>query len=137
MEYEGYENTAQLEYDGNLSREVYDEMVSLYKGITDGNNDDEINRMLLIPVDLWCSCDGSYYNIEDGQKDTLRYIDKAESILKSHNIPLPDISLLSGITPENTDPERSKFGHYDVWRTDCAEWGFGVDSEYLSIILNK
>ena len=134
LEFNTYE-AANAEWYGKLPRKDYDELVALYKGITTGAHDDEINRVFLIPNELWKNCDGSYYDIETGRVSTLRYIDKIEEILISHDILLPDITLLSAYTVDHADPDVKHFGYYDVNRTDHYEWGFGKSGAPLSLII--
>lgn len=134
LEFDTYE-AANAEWYGKLDRKDYDELVALYKGITTGAEDDEINQVFLIPNKLWKECDGCYYDIERGRVNTLKYIGKIEEILMSHDIPLPDVSLLNDYTISPADPEVKHFGYYDRSRTDHNEWGFGKSGAPLSIIL--
>lgn len=135
LEYESYEGY--LNDDGHtMTEDEYKEFLALYNGITTGCESDEICIVLDIPRNLWTGCDGDYYDIEKGKVTAIECIDWIELILKKHSIPLPDESLLSELTAENTDPDKSKFYYYDVNRTDNDQWGFGVNTEYLSVILN-
>lgn len=89
------------------------------------------------PIDLWRCCDGEYYDLDAGEEQTMASIVFIEGVLRRHGIEPPDASLVAVFTPENADPERSHFGMYDFARTGCDRWGFGIDAERLSIILNR
>ena len=104
-----------------ISQEEFDRAVALYNGFS-ANDIDEINKVFDIPLTMCNYCDGIDFDIEEGREITLDSIASMEGILQTHSIPLPDISLLSDLTPQNAKG---------------CEWGFGVDTGYLSIILNQ
>ena len=51
MEFDTYEETNSRCFDGKLSRELYEKLIRLYDGITDGKSDDEINQVLFTTVE--------------------------------------------------------------------------------------
>lgn len=109
-----------------ITREEYEQAVSLYSAVTDGNPQDEICRALMIPLQMVNDCDGRDYNDETGKKITLFAINEIESILHVHKIPLPDASLVAEYVPMKDEDGELDF------------WGFGtLGTEKLSLILNK
>lgn len=117
LEYDNYEDANRLAFDDMLSREDYAELIRLYDGITDGNPDDEINRVLRLPVDFANECEGT--NFDEADKPTLEIPEKMLEILRSHGIESPYIDNVADMTVEQKNG-----------------WGDLMDSEYLSVILN-
>ena len=122
-----------------LTREEYDSLVKLYSDITDGNPDDEI----CIVFDILCSmvnyCDGHDFHVDDGEVITMDAINAIESILKRHDITLPDASLVAEYSPANVDYtikwwykiDPNHFPRHDRWGMPT------LGTEKLSLILNK
>ncbi len=117
LEYDNYEETNQLAFDDMLSREDYAELVQLFNGITDGNSEDEINRVLRLPVYFANVCEGA--NFPDADAPTLVIIEKMREILESNGIEPPSVDNVTDMTSDQKNG-----------------WGDFVDSEYLSVILN-
>ena len=107
-------------YSPLITQEEFDRVVALYHGLST-NDIDDINEVFSIPLTMCNYCDGADFDIEEGREITMDSIVSIERILQTHSIPLPNISLLSDLTPQNAKG---------------CEWGFGVDTGYLSIILN-
>lgn len=117
LEFDNYRETNEREFDGELLKEDYLELVSLYKGITDGSGDAEIDEVLMLPVDFNNECEGTDFRYAD--ESTLAILERAQDILKKHNIELPDIEKIINF----------KMDHR-------GGWGELVESEHLSIVLN-
>ncbi len=127
LELDGYENTNELAYDRKLKREDYDEITALFKGITNGDDTDELCQVLKIPSDFGCICEGT--SVKGAEPLAAELIEEIETILKKHNIPYPDKSLLKRFEYERGKP---------VGRDEKEPgWGDFENTEYLSIILNK
>lgn len=104
----------------SISEEEFAIVKSLYNGITDGiedNPNDELNYMLNKPYEMAMVYEGTV--TVDG-KETFEIIEKAEKVLISNNIPIPDYTkvLFFLLLKKNG-------------------WGNFFDETYLSIILNK
>ncbi|MBR3142629.1 MAG: hypothetical protein IKF09_05670 [Clostridiales bacterium] len=127
LEFDSYEETKSRAFDGNLDKTDYDAMVSLFSGITDGDSDDEINRVLYAPVDFNGYCEGT------GVSWAMPYVDETikelEEILISRNIPLPDKTKLD------------HFRYDDARKPGPLEkdprWGEFEETESFSIILKN
>ncbi len=111
-----------------VSLEDYEQLIALYRGITDGRKGDELTRVLNLPIELCNWCDGRDYSDKIGESETLDSIDEIEQILKAHQIALPDASLVSAFQIR----EDVRFRDHRIDR-----WGMCVKSDHLSIILNK
>ncbi|WP_296585461.1 hypothetical protein [Ruminococcus sp.] len=126
LEFEGYEKTNELVYDGNLKIEDYDEITALFKDITYGDGDDEFCHVLKIPIDFGCICEGTSF--KGAEPLVAELIEEIENILKKHDISYPDKALLKSFEYERDKP------------IECYEkepgWGDFENTEYLSIILN-
>ncbi|SEL29834.1 hypothetical protein [Ruminococcus albus] len=126
LEFEGYEKTNELVYDGNLKIEDYDEITALFKDITNGDGDDEFCHVLKIPIDFGCICEGTSFKCAEPL--VVELIVEIENILKKHDIRYPDKALLKSFENERDKP------------IECYEkepgWGDFENTEYLSIILN-
>ena len=123
-----------------ITREEYEQAAALYAGLTDGKPEDEICHVLRIPFDMFNACDGHDYDNEAAEEITISAINEIESILKEHDISLPDLSLVAEYSPENVD--------YTIkwWYKDYGpdffphndRWGMPTrGTEKLSMILNK
>ena len=77
MEFKTYEETNRRCFDGKLSKELYDAMIKLYDGITDGNSEDEINQVLFTTVEWNSICEDSSFSAAD--MPTLNYLEWMES----------------------------------------------------------
>ena len=109
-----------------ITREEYEQAAALYAGLTDGKPEDEICHVLRIPFDMFNACDGHDYNNEAAEEITISAIGEIEGILKVHDIPLPDLSLVAEYVPKwDGDGEL-----FDRWGMPT------LGTEKLSIILN-
>lgn len=114
FEYNGYNEDLAESY----SEETYNQLLLLYDGITDGNEDDasdEVNYMINLPYEMAMVYEGT--TIGDGT-ESFEIIQNAESILEKHGIPLPDYHkvLFSSVQELNG-------------------WGNDFDGSKLSVIL--
>lgn len=116
LEFDTYQETNIRSFDGKLSEEDYLMLKRLYNGITNGNVDDEINLVLMLPIDFNNACECS--NFSDANEPTLMIIDKMQQFLSLHNISFPDIYKVQHMTVDEKNG-----------------WGNFVDSKYLSIII--
>ena len=126
MEFKWFDETNEWSYDGKLKKEDYDEIVKCFSGITKGNAEDEICKVLMIPFDFGSICEGTC--ISGAEPYVQELIKDIERILSKHNIPLPEKSKLKPFI-YNRGKKR---------RIDEKEdgWGEVCNTEYLSIILN-
>lgn len=123
LEFDIYEETNTRAYDGNLKKEDYDEITVCFKGITNGNADDEICEVFMIPSDFGSLCEYSSFSYVDS--GTLDFLKQMRIILEKHHIAFPDMSFMDNFRfDRNHSNEREK-------------WGKRVNTEYLSIILNS
>ncbi len=127
MEFDTYEETKEREYEGNLEKDDYEEMTALFRGITDGKGNDELCEVLMFPIDFGCICEGTC--ISGAEPYVAELIEEIETILKKHNISLPDKSVLQHFVYERGKPV--------AWGEKAPGWGEFENTEYLSIILNK
>lgn len=125
LEFPTYEETNKRAYDGELDKSDYEAIVACYKGITNGNSNDEINRVIHVPIEMGNECEGSDFSWAEPRVQ--EWIDELEKILISHDIEIPSKEYLTLFrydrnpkTPPDENPHR---------------WGDFVDTEYLSIIL--
>ena len=114
FEFEGYEKTNAGNYNGTLSEKDYQELTTLFAGLTTGNAKDEINQLLMLPIEFCNTCDGA--SLDYAFQETISVFRDMQQLLSKHDIPLPDMS---------------KIKHMSAW----DGWGSFVDSKYLSIIL--
>ena len=112
-----YRETNEKEFDGELLKEDYLELVSLYKGITDGLGDAEIDEVLMLPIDFNNECECTDFRYAD--EPTLAIMERAQNILKKHNIGPPNIEEIINLRMDYR-----------------GGWDELVNSEQLSIILN-
>lgn len=118
MEFDTYEETNSRCFDGKLSRELYEKLIRLYDGITDGKSDDEINQVLFTMVEWGTVCEGVGFSAAD--EPTINYLSWIESVLKKHSIELPNKELVSDMTKDQKNG-----------------WGDFCNCRYLSIILDE
>ena len=116
FEFDTYIETNEREFDGELSEEDYYTFVNLYEGITDGNSQDEINKLLMLPVDFNNECECTDFSYAD--TPTLNIISKAQSILYENGIEIPS---------------KEKIEKFSV--DEKGGWGDFFDSRYLSVLL--
>lgn len=114
FEFESYEKTNTVNYNGALSEKDYQELTTLFTGLTTGSAEDEINQLLMLPIEFSNICEGA--SLSWASQETMDVLRDMQQLLSKHNIPFPDIS---------------KIKHMSAW----DGWGGFVDSEYLSIIL--
>lgn len=125
----GYEELNSMVFDKQLSMTDYTLIRGLYEGISRGDPKEEINQMVGLPEQLIYQANLKMYHFAECDQMTMESILKAEKILESHGIELPDLSLVSRFSFERTademlDKEKDRY------------FGFGVDATELSILLN-
>ena len=116
MEFSTYEKTNKRCFDGELSRDLYNKLMELYNGITNGNSEDEINQVLFTTVEWGTVCEGAGF--AEADSPTIGYLEWMESILQNHSIELPDRELVVNMTKDQKDG-----------------WGDFCNCRHLSIIL--
>lgn len=115
------------DYKGPLDENEYKMVIACYSGITDGNPDDEINKVLMLPYEFWSATEGtSFIAAEPAVNQVIR--DMNDYLLK-HGIDYPDINKCRVFSFERK-PIRG-IGEVE------PGWGKTVNTEYMSIILNK
>ena len=117
LEFDIIKEINEKEFDGELSEQEYNILVKLYAGITNGSEEDEINEVLMLPLEFDSICECSDFS--DADEPTIELIAKAQAILLRHSIDIPSIDMVSGFSVHQKNG-----------------WGDFVDSTYLSIILN-
>lgn len=127
MEFDTYEETKEREYEGELEKYDYDEMIKLLKGITDGKGNDELCKILIFPIEFGNACEGAC--ISYAEPKVIALIEKVETILQNYNIPLPDKAVFQHFIYDRSKP--IKRGEKE------PGWGDFENTEYLSIILRK
>ncbi len=96
LEYDSYEQAhAAYEQGRNLakpdfSEAEYNELRRLFAGVTSGDPEEELNRVLLLPIDFCNDCD-------DAPPTRLEpchcgYFEELKRILDAHGIPMPDVA---------------------------------------------
>lgn len=118
FEFSDYEKTNTLVFDGMLSKGEYLELTNLFAGLTTGNSEDEINQVLILPIEFNNECECT--NFEDANAPTLMILYKMHDFLSMHNIRFPSISNVQNMTVDQRNG-----------------WGNFIDSEYLSIIIKS
>ena len=86
----------------------------MFAGLTTGNAEDEINQLLMLPIEFCNTCDGA--SLDYAFQETISVLRDMQQLLSKHDIPFPDTS---------------KIKHMSAW----DGWGGFVDSKYLSVIL--
>lgn len=117
LEFDNYRETNKRAYDGKLPVLDYFTFLDLYSGITDGNEDDEINQVLMLPIDFINECEGTDFSF--ASRPTLKILGKAKSILQKHHIDVPAAEL---------------FHEFSIKQNNG--WGDFINSTHLSILLN-
>lgn len=116
FEYEGYEKTNVVNYSGTLTERDYWELTTLLSALTSGSPEDEINQLLMLPIEYSNLCEGA--SLAWASDHTMGVFRDMHQLLFKHDIPLPDISKIQHMPAGDG-------------------WGGFVDSEYLSIIIKK
>ena len=118
FEFNDYEKNNTLVFDGMLSQDEYLELVNLFTGLTTGNANDEINQVLLLPIEFNNECECA--DFKDANTPTLMILYKMQHFLSLHNISFPSVINVQNMTVDQKNG-----------------WGDFIDSEYLSIIIKK
>lgn len=116
FEFEDYEKTNILVFDGKLSLKDYLELTNLFAGLTTGNPEDEINQVLMLPIEFNNKCECTNFN--DADIPTLNILYRMQHFLSLYNISVPSIN---GVHTMTADQKNG--------------WGNFINSEYLSIII--
>lgn len=101
----GYERT-NANYGGKLPRELYDTLIRLYDGITDGDPEDEINLVVGSLGDLGNCCEGTSFREAD--RDVRLLSENVAGILKRRSVPIP--LMPAGFAAEHPESERGGWG---------------------------
>ena len=126
----GYEKLNPMVFGEKLSQEDYTLIRGLYEGISKGDPNEEINRIVGLPEKLIYMVNLRQYSFSFSDQMTVESILKAEEILKNNGIEPPDYSSVERFSYERTsdempDKDRELF------------FGFGVNADELSILLDK
>ena len=116
FEFDDYEKTNTLAFDGKLSQKDYLELTNLFAGLTTGNPEDEINQVLKLPIEFNNECECTDFNNAD--IPTLKILYKMLHFLSLHNISFPFVNDIQNMTVDQKNG-----------------WGNFIDSEYLSVII--
>ena len=125
LEFDTFEKTNENGYDGTLNKEDYIEITSLLKKATGGMRNDELDRVLYLPIEFGNACEGT--SVKAAKQSVVSIIDEIESVLEKYNIALPDKALL-------------KHFEYDIRKPQAPGepepgWGSFENTEFLSIVL--
>ena len=118
LEFDNYKETNEREFDGMLSQKEYDTFVKLYAGISNGREESDIDRILMMPVEFNNVCECSDFCYAD--EPSLVIIQEAQSILAKHNIELPCFDKIRSLTVDQ--------------KNGCGDF---MESEWLSEIIGK
>jgi len=116
FEFEGYEKTNEINFKGTLPEKDYRELMALFTGLTTGDEEDEINQLLMLPIDFCNACEGA--SLSWASSESMDVFRDVQNLLSKHGIPLPDMSKIKHMPAGDG-------------------WGGFVDSDYLSIIIKK
>ena len=83
-------------FDGELSQKEYLELTNLFSGLTTGNPEDEINQVLMLPIEFNNECECT--DFENADIPTLKILYKMQHFLSLHNISFPDIKRVQDMT---------------------------------------
>ena len=114
--FDDYEKTNTLVFDGKLSRKDYLELTDLFAGLTTGNSEDEIDQVLMLPIEFNNECECT--DFDNANIPTLNILYKMLHFLSLHNISFPSVDSVQNMTSDQKNG-----------------WGNFVDSEYLSMII--
>ena len=67
LEFEGYERTNRDGFDGALPESDYRRLTVLYAGLTEGREEDELNRLLMLPIAFGNICEGTDLSYASGE----------------------------------------------------------------------
>lgn len=115
-EFNSYEKVNSRCFEGELSEDLYNQLMKLYDGITTGDSEDEINQVLFTTVEWGSYCEGAALREAIGPATGL--IDYLLDILDKYQIEYPDIAKVQHLT----------FAEKDGWGEFC-------NCRHLSIIL--
>ena len=127
MQFDTYEETNKLAYDGTLKRCDYDEITLLFKNMTNGSGDDEFCRILRIPIDFGNACEGAGFR--DAEPEVNELIHEVETILQGHGIPLPEKESLIHFIFDREKPV--------ALNEKNPGWGDYEATDHLSVILKQ
>ena len=116
LEFDNYEKTNMLSFEGRLSEKDYLELTKLFAGLTTGNAEDEINQVLMLPIEFNNECECTDFEYAD--KPTLEILNRMLHFLSLHHISFPSVCSVQDMTVNQRNG-----------------WGNFIDSEYLSIII--
>ncbi len=125
LEFDSYEETNESAYDGELNKSDYNEIVSLYKGVTDGKGTNEFDRVMKLPINFGNELEGT--SVKAAEPYIMELLDDMEKILEKHNIPLPNKEVLSHFEYDRDKP-------YVEGEKELG-WGDFENTEFLSVIL--
>lgn len=111
FESENYEQ-ANIYFDGALSEKDYTELINLFTGLTNGNPKDEINQVLMMPIDFSNKCEGAHFF--QASDLTMPIFHDMRRIFGLRDILLPDISRVKNLSAE-TEKEGQAFGWGILW----------------------
>ena len=116
FEFNSYEKVNRKCFDGEMSEDLYNQLMKLYNGITKGNSEDEINKVLFTTVEWGSYCEGAGFREANGP--TINLIEYLLGILDKYCIEYPDIDKVQHMTIEEKNG-----------------WGEFRNCRHLSIIL--
>lgn len=115
LECHSYEES-NLFFEGKISENEYSILKSLFSGLTTGSPEDEINQVLMLPIEFNKECECT--NFDEADRPTFDILHEMQGILSLHDISFPDINNIHNMTIDQR-----------------SGWGYFTDSKYLSIIL--
>jgi len=116
LAYNSYEKVNRKCFDGELPEDLYNQLVRLYNGITSGDSEDEINKVLFTTVEWGTYCEGA--GVRDAMGPTVGLIEYLLSVLDKYEIEYPDIAKVQHLT-----------------FAEKGGWGEFCNCRHLSIIL--
>ena len=116
FEFDNYKQTNELNFDGTLFEKEYLELIALFDGLAVGNGQQEIEQVLMLPIEFGNICEGA--SLSFASYYTMEIFNTMQQILLKHNIAIPDIRKVKHMAAGDG-------------------WGSFVDSSYLSIIINN
>lgn len=117
LAFNSYEKVNKKCFDGELSEDLYNQLVKLYDGITTGNSEDEVNKVLFTTVEWGTYCEGAGFSEAQGPATAL--IDYLLDILDIYQIEYPDIKSIQHMSVDEKNG-----------------WGDFCNCRHLSIVLN-
>lgn len=116
FEFPGYEKTNAVEYNGELPKELYDELIKLFDGITTGAADDEINIVIGSLCEFGNCCENTCFSGAD--EPVAELLKRIAGILERSSVALPDIAAVA-----------------DRRADEANGWGRPFDGKAYSVIL--